>query len=335
MSPTISTHGERALIDRLRARLSPDRPFVRVGIGDDAAVLAPERGHLDVVTTDSLVEGVHFRRDWTAAAAIGHKALAVNLSDIAAMGATPRASLLSLVLPADFPLDEFDQLVDGYAQLATRTGTALVGGNMARSPGPVVIDVTVMGCVRERRLLRRSGAAAGDELFVTGALGAAAAGLAWLNEGIDRATAASEALECIERQERPEPRLRFAGIVARTSAAVAAIDLSDGLADAGTRLADAAGLALVVQAGDIPVHAGARARAGRLGMSAAMFALAAGEDYELAFAVPARRRRRFLAAAHRCPDLLVTRIGRFETGHGAWLEDEGVRTPFPAGFGHF
>ena len=180
-----------------------------------------------------------------------------------------------------------------------------------------------------------SGATVGDELFVTGALGAAAAGLALLGDGIDRTTASPDALECLERQERPEPRLRFASIVARTGAAAAAIDLSDGLADAAGRLAEAAGLAIVVQAKDIPVHPGARVRAAQLGLSAAMFALQGGEDYELAFAVPARRRRRFLAAAHRCPELLVTRIGRFEKGTGAWLEDQGNRTPFPPGFGHF
>jgi thiamine-monophosphate kinase len=147
--------GERALVARLQARVGDTPRGVLIGIGDDAAVLEPARGELDVLTTDGLVEGVHFRRDWTPAAAIGHKALAVNLSDLAAMGAIPRASLLSLALPADFPVADFDELVDGYVRLATVSGASLVGGNLTRSPGPVIVDVTAIGRVGRRRLIRR------------------------------------------------------------------------------------------------------------------------------------------------------------------------------------
>src|SRR5690606_10051888 len=184
---------------------------------------------------------VHFRRDWTSASAIGHKALAVNLSDIAAMGATPRASLLSLGLPAALPLEDFDQLVDGYVRLAEATRAPLVGGNIARSPGPLMLDVTVVGSVRPRRVLLRSGAREGDELFVTGTPGLSAAGLALLAAHADRDTITADQRACIDRHERPDPRLRTGRIVARTSAASAAIDLSDGLADAATSLAAAAG----------------------------------------------------------------------------------------------
>src|SRR5690606_8326971 len=121
MSDTVASIGERALIARLHARLAPAPDYVRLGIGDDAAVVAPERGMHTVVTTDSLIEGVHFRRDWSSADAIGHKALAVNLSDIAAMGAVPCASLLSLALPPAMSLDDFDALIDGYEALSKRT----------------------------------------------------------------------------------------------------------------------------------------------------------------------------------------------------------------------
>ncbi len=125
MSSTLASIGEQSLIRRLQQRVGRPAPFLTVGIGDDAAVIAPERGAHDVITTDALVEGVHFRRDWTAPAAIGHKALAVSLSDLAAMGATPRASFLSLALPDDFPVDDFDALVDAFVSLADRSGAPL------------------------------------------------------------------------------------------------------------------------------------------------------------------------------------------------------------------
>lgn len=335
MSITVASLGERALIARLHARLAPAPDYIRIGIGDDAAVTIPERGMQTVVTTDSLIEHVHFRRDWTAPDAIGHKALAVNLSDIAAMGAAPRASLLSLALPPDLPVDAFDQMIDGYARLAERTGAPLVGGNIARSPGPLMIDVTVFGSVRPRRVLLRSGARPGDDLFVTGAPGLAAAGLAILTDGLDRAAISGDEQQCLDRHERPEPRLRLGRLVGKTSAAGAAMDLSDGLADAASAIATASGVGVVVDAAALPSHAGVKAVAARRGQPPIDMILRGGEDYELAFAVPARRRSRFLAAARRCGDLPVTCVGRFERTEGAWLETAGGRVPLPHGFDHF
>ncbi len=335
MSMTVASLGERALIARLHARLPPCPDYVRIGIGDDAAMIEPERGMQMVITTDSLVEHVHFRRDWTAADAIGHKALAVNLSDIAAMGATPRASLLSLVMPADLLLEDFDRLIDGYAQLGAATRTPLIGGNIARSPGSLMVDVTVVGSVRPRRVLRRAGARAGDELFVTGAPGMAAAGLALLTNGVDRASLTPDELACIARHERPDPRLRLGRLVGRTSAAASAMDLSDGLSDAASTLAAAASVGVVIDAAALPVHAGVAAVAARLGQSPIALVLRGGEDYELAFAVPARRRSRFLAAARRCSNLPVTCVGRFERTGGAWLDTGGTMSPLPSGFSHF
>jgi thiamine-monophosphate kinase len=212
MADTVGSIGERALVERLRAKVGTPRAHVHLGIGDDAAAFEPERGMLQVVTTDALVEDVHFRRAWTGARAIGHKALAVNLSDLAAMGAVPHSALLSLALPASFPLVDFDDLVDGFLELATREQTTLVGGNLTRSPGPVVVDVTALGAVRRRRLLRRSTALRGDELWVTGAIGAAATGLACLERGLDRHSLSASQLECVERYERPNPRTRVGRI---------------------------------------------------------------------------------------------------------------------------
>jgi thiamine-monophosphate kinase len=335
MSPSISMLGERELIARLQQRVPAPPTHVRIGIGDDAAVIAPARNMDDVVTTDSLVEGVHFRRDWSTAESIGHKALAVNLSDLAAMGATPRVSLLSLALPADFPLSDFDALLDGYLALSASSGTALVGGNLTRSPGPLVIDVTAIGSVGHRHVLTRTGARKGDELYVTGAIGAAAAGLAMRQAGRTR-DGLDDARACIERYERPGPRLRCGRIVGRTHAASAAIDLSDGFSDAAWRLADGGNVGLVVDAAALPIAVGAAAWARDMGQDPIGFALAGGEDYELAFAVPTRRRSRFLAAVRRCAGLTVTRVGIFGGEAGVWLDRDGTKTPLlRTGFAHF
>ena len=173
---TVLDIGEHALIARITARLATPS-WVVVGPGDDAAVIRPERGALDVLTTDAQVEGVHFDRRFVPPDAIGHRALAVNISDLAAMGAAPRAALLSLVLPDELEVAALDSLVDGFIALAERHRVAVIGGNITRSPGPLMIDVTAIGSVKPRRILTRFGARPGDEVFVTGTIGGAAVGL--------------------------------------------------------------------------------------------------------------------------------------------------------------
>jgi thiamine-monophosphate kinase len=335
MSVSIDSLNERELVDRLRDRVGAPPAWVTLGIGDDAAVLRPARNMAEVVTTDSLVEGVHFRRDWSSAASIGHKALAVNLSDLAAMGARPRASLLSLALPGTLPLADFDAMIGGYLTLAASAGAPLVGGNMTRSPGPLVVDVTAIGSVGHRRVLQRTGARPGDQLFVTGTIGAAAAGLAMLEAGVDRGSLTPAMTDCLDHYERPTPRLRCGGIVGRSRAAAAAIDLSDGLADAATRLAEGGRVGVVLDGATLPIHPGVLEWTARAGVDPVLLALVGGEDYELAFAVTGRQRSRFRSATKRCPDLPITRIGTFVKEPGAWLEREGRREPLPGGFSHF
>jgi thiamine-monophosphate kinase len=334
-SVTVAETGERALVDRLRARVGSAPPSVIVGIGDDAAVVEPERGTLDVLTTDSLIEHVHFRRDWTAPGAVGHKAVAVNLSDLAAMGATPRALLLSLALPPALTLADFDALVGGAIDEARAERAALVGGNLARSPGPLVIDVTAVGSVHRRRILKRHGVRPGDELYVTGAVGAAAAGLAMLEAGTDRAALDETAKACVEAYERPVARVRCGRLVASSRAATAAIDLSDGLAEAAVELARASGTGVRIEASAVPVHPGARAWSERAGRDPVADAVAGGEDYELLFAVPPRRRRGFLAAVARAHGLAVTRVGVLTAEPGAWLDRASARSPLSGTFRHF
>ncbi len=332
---TVASAGEHALIERVRARAGAPPAWVTVGIGDDAAVIEPERGTSIVVTTDTLVEGVHFRRDWTPAGAVGHKALAVSLSDLAAMGATPRASLLSLALPADLPLADFDALVEAFVALANRSGAPLVGGNLTRTTGPLVADSTAFGSVRPRRLMRRSGGRPGDELYLTGAIGAAAAGLAMLQAGVDRTTLSADEADAVQRYERPDARLRCGTAIARARAATACIDLSDGLADAVRQIAQAGGTGAVVLADALPLHPGVRTWAEREHRDATRVAITGGEDYELLFAVRPRQRRAFLTAARRCSGLPLTLIGKLTAEPGVSLDRNGTVEPLGAGFTHF
>ena len=168
---------ERELIARIRERLPPPPAWLLVGIGDDAAVVEPERNRVEVLSVDALVEGVHFDRAFVPPDAIGHRALAVNLSDLAAMGAAPRLALLSMALPPRCRSPTSTPSSRGFAALAARHRLHLVGGNLTRSPGPLMIDVTVVGTVKRRQALTRGGARPGDELYVSGTIGAAAAGL--------------------------------------------------------------------------------------------------------------------------------------------------------------
>jgi thiamine-monophosphate kinase len=173
---------ERELIARIQARLPPAPRWMLVGIGDDAAVVEPERNRVEVLSVDAVVEGVHFDRAFVPPDAIGHRALAVNLSDLAAMGAAPRLALLSMVLPPALPLADFDGIVAGLTALAAHHRLHVAGGNLARSPGPLMIDVTIVGTVKRRQALTRAGARAGDDVYVSGTIGAAAAGLKLLRE---------------------------------------------------------------------------------------------------------------------------------------------------------
>src|SRR6185369_15358593 len=181
-SATVADLSERELVARIQQHLPPAPDLLLVGIGDDAAVVEPERNRVEILTIDASVEGVHFDRAFVPPDALGHRALAVNLSDLAAMGAAPRLALLSMALPSTLPLADFDGIVSGFTSLAAQYRLQVIGGNLTRSPGPLVIDVTLVGTVKRRQALTRGGAKPGDDLYVSGAIGAAAAGLGLLRK---------------------------------------------------------------------------------------------------------------------------------------------------------
>ncbi len=338
VSPAIE-HGERAFIDCIRRRFpTPPLPFV-VGIGDDAAVVTPERGALQVLTTDALVEGVHFDRRYSSLGDIGYRALAVNVSDIAAMGGAPRQALLSLMLPDWIGIEEVEALADGVAIMASEAGVGLAGGNVTRTPGPLVVDVTVIGAVKPRKFLTRGGGRPGDTLYVSGSLGAAAAGLDWLRarQPGPAGTPDDPALAtCVDRYRRPEPRTRLGALLGRMRAARACIDLSDGLADGIRQIAAASGTGVRIDAAHLPIHPAARRWFSEQGADPVIAAIASGDDYELLFAVPAKGAGGRLKAVSRLArGLPLTPIGELTKDTDVVLMRNGQAETVPSGFSHF
>jgi thiamine-monophosphate kinase len=327
--------GERALIERIRQRLPPPPPSLFVGPGDDAAVITPTRGALQVLTTDAIVEGIHFDRRLSSLADIGYKALAVNLSDVAAMGARPEFALLSFILPGALTLDDIDALLDGLLEMASSSRVAIAGGNISRSPGPLVVDVTATGSVRPRRILTRAGGRAGDALYVTGSIGTAAAGLGWLRDSATAAATRDDMAACVARHRRPEPRVRLGQLLGRNRAASACMDLSDGLADAVRQIAEASGTGATISATALPIEPAAARWFVSMGMDPIVSALSGGDDYELLFAVPRKARGRLRHVQEQARGVALTRIGELTSEPGVRLERDGHSEPLPAGFSHF
>lgn len=335
---TVSDLGEHALLARILARLPRPGAHILVGPGDDAAVIEPGRNHRLVVTTDALVENVHFSRAWCRPADIGHKALAVNLSDLASMGATPRWALVSLALPDALPVEDVDELTEGLAAIARAHGVSIAGGNITRSPAGLVVDVTAGGEVASRRWLTRGGGHPGDELWLSGTVGAARAGLEMLESGVRSPVSGvreGAGATCIDRHVRPEARVRLGIAMAKAQAARAAMDLSDGLADAVRQMAAASGCGAVVTGEAVPVDAEARRWWEGRGADALASAVAGGEDYELLFAVPPRSGGRLRNVRRQVAAPVLTRIGVLTRDRGLWLERKGHKTPWPEGFEHF
>lgn len=321
--------GERALIARLRSRI-PRGSGVLLGIGDDAALVAT--GAQTLVTSDSLVEGVHFVRHTTTPRLLGRKALSVNLSDIGAMGGVARYAIVSLCLPPDLEVAFVDGLYDGLVGRAAETGVDIVGGNLSSASGGLVIDVSLLG--DGGALLRRSGARPGDLAVVTGRLGAAAAGLEYLRAGFRLADSGrlvgGENLSAAERAEicaslgahlDPAPPLTFARSVAEAGVA-AGMDLSDGLSGDLLSLCLESGVGARVELERLPIDEGARRLGEREGLE---MALHGGEDYQLLLGVAPERLEtvgRLAAEAH----VSVTVLGAFESGEPRVLLGRGGRT---------
>jgi len=320
--------GEFGFIDRIRARAASDRDAV-LGIGDDCAASRLPEGELLLTSTDMLLEGMHFRLDWTRPYDLGRKSVAVNLSDLAAMGGTPRHIFLSLAFASSTDLATLDRILEGILDEAAEHGVSLLGGDTCRSPGPLVLNLCVQGSVPEKQMLRRDGAKAGQDIYVSGTLGDSALALRLRQQG----QAPGDFLA--RRHDRPSPRVRLGRELAKRGLATAMIDLSDGLLSDLGHILKASGLGARIEGASLPLSAEFSRQLQEDG-SLLDLAFAGGEDYELLFTATAARRAA-VAALSRDLDLPLTRVGRTREGSNLLVLDAaGKPWEKPGrGFDHF
>jgi thiamine-monophosphate kinase len=301
---------EKEFIRWLRAHTS-SHPNLVVGPGDDAAVLRAQVDSESVVTCDLLADGVHFQLDRDSAQRIGHKALGVNLSDLAAMAAVPVAGFVTVALPRKHGLTFAQQLFEGMQPLADRYELAIAGGDTNTWDGPLVISATLIGRTTRHGPLLRSGARPGDQLVVSGCFGGSL-----LGHHLDF-----------------EPRVHEALLLAEAFRLHAGMDCSDGLALDSSRLAEESGCGVVIDVANVPISEAVHQLAGRTGRSPLDHALGDGEDFELILALPANEAERLLA--EQPLDIPLTRIGEFIDQQGLWCVQDGQRTAMrPQGYLH-
>jgi thiamine-monophosphate kinase len=313
-------------------------------VGDDAAVLEVNPGFELIACCDLSVEGVHFRREWAPPRLIGHKALAVTLSDVAAMGALARFAMVSMALPKSTSAQFIDELLAGMFELAEAWQVSIVGGDTSVSPGPLIIDTSVIGECEKGLALKRGGARPGDTIYVTGSLGASALGLQLLNSGITIDAGATETageaaqppqVEAILRHLKPEPRLDAGRAIAQARVATAMIDISDGLSTDLSHIVEESGCGAVIQASSVPI-AGCVTALASSGFDVVPLdvALHGGEEYELLFTAPPEAAAR-IADRFRSLSLQCTAIGEVIERPGLHLASEGGLEPMrPLGFEH-
>jgi thiamine-monophosphate kinase len=318
------------------------------GIGDDAAVFKTAVGSNTLVSADLLIEDVDFRRATTEPELLGHKALAVSLSDIAAMGGRPRWALLSLGVPADvWESDFLDRFYQGYLRLAERYGVKLIGGDVSRTPEKIAIDSIVVGECPSGREVLRSGAQPGDQVFVTGFLGDAAAGLRLIERGARLHQPATPGTTTVApenerhpldhlllRQLRPEPRVGWGLLLGDQQLASAMIDISDGLSSDLNHLCNESEVGALIDAAAIPIDRLVAELCGRRALDPLLLALNGGEDFELLFTVSPDK---VAQLPSRVDGISLTRIGEIRVAAQGVRISEGTRTwqLDPGGWEHF
>lgn len=334
----MTPRGEFEWIERLAAILGDAGTDARgrPAIGDDTAFLPADGTR--AWTADTLVEGVHFRFDWLAPEAVGHRALAASLSDLAAAGARPEGALVTAAGPAATLEARLEGIYAGMAALARRAQCPILGGDLSRADGPLHVTVTAIGAAIGGAPLDRGGARPGDRVWVTGRLGAPAAAVA-------EALAAGDDPEALQRARasaawprfaRPEPRVREVAWLLERARPAAAIDLSDGLSGDAGHVADRSGVRLVLDGDRLPVHPGAEGAADRLGADAREWALHGGEELELLVLAPAGSIEPHAEPFEAAFGIPITAIGEATEGSGVALREGGEERPLePASWDHF
>ena len=335
---------ESEIISRIRQRARANDQ-VLVGIGDDAAVLK-RGGATDLIACcDLMVEGTHFRREWTRAGLLGRKALAVTLSDVAAMGGVPKFAMVSLALPRSLPSDFIEELIEGIFKLADSSGVSIIGGDTSSSVDSLFIDTSVIGECATGRAVTRRGAEVGDLLYVTGALGASALGLSLLEQGLrleddwqskpPAGLKDSAAQEALLKHLAPEPRLKLGQAIGERGLASAMIDISDGLSTDLSRILDESNCGAIIEADAIPIAGCLRSFAmNDSEIDPLRLALHGGEEYELLFSSSPENRGGIAELSNELGEP-ITAIGRVAGGRGLQLERGGALELLqPSGYEH-
>ncbi len=309
-------YSERQLIDKIAAMAAAAGPVAGLGIGDDCAVLSAPDGRQLVITTDTLVEGVHFDLAWHPPRLLGRKAAAVNISDVAAMGASPGQALLSIALPATIDEGLVDDFLDGFMACLAEFSVRLIGGDTVASPGGIVLSITVIGA--GETLLYRQGAAVGDAVLIAGQPGLAAAGLAVCRRGFRDdpryATLVSAHLD-------PRPQVALGSLLAASGLVSAMLDTSDGLATDLAHICRQSGVGAVLDRRLLPVSEQMAGAAGDMGQDPLRWMLAGGEDYLLLLTVDRRHVAAVQDLAREKAGIAVYRIGEIVEGSGVVLRD--------------
>ncbi len=288
--------GEFGLIEKIARSAAVSDPQVVKAIGDDAAVVSLDRTACLLVTTDILKEGIHFKKEFSSPFVLGKKCLAVNLSDIAAMGGTPQYYFVSIAIPPDTQYGFIRELYRGMNAQARRFGVQLLGGDTTASQDSLVVSITLLGRAAKRHVLYRHGASPGDLIFVTGTLGDSALGLMLLEKGRVR-----RANGLVKRHIDPQPRIEAGQALACSRAASAMMDISDGLAGDLRHIMKQSGVGARIFLDRLPLSAAYRRAVPAAFGDFYLPALSGGEDYELLFTVPQRNEKRVQALAENWP----------------------------------
>jgi thiamine-monophosphate kinase len=324
---------ESEIISRLKSRSRAD-DTVLIGIGDDAAVIKSTGARDLIACCDLMVEGVHFRTEWAPPRLWGRKALAVNLSDIAAMGGVPKYAMVSIALSSKHSTEFIDEIFAGLFDFADECGVAIIGGDTSSSPDSLFIDVSVIGDCESGRAVTRGGAKPGDMIYISGSLGASALGLSLLEEGV-RLEDGSRFQDALLKHLAPEPRLRLGRAIGEAGVATAMIDISDGLSTDLWHLLDRSNCGAVIHADAIPIAECVllSSSSGQIADSLKV-ALNSGEEYELLFTATAEKSRE-IAELSDALAVRLTAIGKTVTGTGLRLErDHAMEWLRPSGYEH-
>ena len=327
---------ESQIISRIRKLARPHDQVV-VGIGDDAAVINTGGATDLIACSDLMVEGVHFRTEWGEPRLIGHKALAVTLSDVAAMGGSAKFAMISIALPRRLSSEFVAKIFQGVFDLADSCGVSIVGGDTSSSPDSLFIDTSVIGECASGQAITRRGAKVGDAIYVTGALGASALGLQMLERGTLLADCEDDiaSRRALMKHLAPEPRLKMGRAIGEMNLATAMIDISDGLSTDLWHILDESGCGGIIRAEAIPIDESMRSLSAKAsGVDPLRLALDGGEEYELLFTARPESRGR-VAELSSDTGISITELGEIVAGKGLQLMRGGLLEPVqPSGYEH-